>query len=47
MKKTSKTNNQAIDSKELVIAMDELEKENGIKKDVLLRSYRNSFSYSI
>ena len=38
MKKTSKTNNQAIDSKELVIAMDELEKENGIKKDVLLEA---------
>ena len=38
MKKTSKTNNQAIDSKELIIAMDELEKENGIKKDVLLEA---------
>ena len=38
MKKTSKTNNQAIDSSELIIAMDELEKENGIKKDVLLEA---------
>ena len=38
MKKTSKINNQAIDSNELIIAMDELEKENGIKKDVLLEA---------
>ena len=38
MKKTSKINNQAIDSSELIIAMDELEKENGIKKDVLLEA---------
>ena len=38
MKKTSKTNNQAIDSSELILAMDELEKENGIKKDVLLEA---------
>ncbi len=38
MKKASKVNNQAIDSSELIIAMDELEKENGIKKDVLLEA---------
>ena len=38
MKKTSKINNQAIDSSELIIAMDELEKENGIKKEVLLEA---------
>lgn len=38
MKKTSKINNQAIDSSELIIAMDQLEKENGIKKEVLLEA---------
>ena len=38
MKKTSKINNQAIDSSELIIAMNELEKENGIKKEVLLEA---------
>ena len=39
MKKTSKQKNvEAIDSKELIIAMDELEKENGIKKDYLLEA---------
>ncbi len=38
MKKTSKINNQAIDSSELILAMNELEKENGIKKDVLLEA---------
>ncbi len=38
MKKVSKTNNQAIDSSELIIAMDELEKEKGIKKDYLLEA---------
>ena len=38
MKKVSKTNNQAIDSSELIIAMDELEKEKGIKKDYLLET---------
>lgn len=38
MKKTSKINNQAIDSSELIIAMDELEKEKGIKKDYLLEA---------
>ena len=38
MKKISKTNNQAIDSSELIIAMDELEKEKGIKKELLLEA---------
>lgn len=38
MKKTSKINNQAIDSSELILAMNELEKEQGIKKDVLLEA---------
>lgn len=38
MKKISKTNNQAIDSSELIIAMDELEKEKGIKKEYLLEA---------
>ena len=38
MKKVSKTNNQAIDSNELIIAMDELEKEKGIKKEYLLEA---------
>ncbi len=38
MKKVSKTNNQAIDSSELIIAMDELEKEKGIKKEYLLEA---------
>ena len=37
MKKT-KVNVPAIDSKELVIALDELEKEKGIKKEVILES---------
>lgn len=37
MKKT-KANVPAIDSKELVIALDELEKEKGIKKEVILES---------
>ena len=37
MKKT-KANAEAIDSKELVIALDELEKEKGIKKEVILES---------
>lgn len=35
MKKESKKA-LAIDSKELIIAMDELEKEKGVKKEVLL-----------
>ena len=38
MKKTSKTNNQAIDSNELIVAMNDLEKENGINKDYLLEA---------
>ena len=38
MKKVSKTNNQSIDSSELIIAMDELEKEKGIKKEYLLEA---------
>ena len=38
MKKVSKTNNPAIDSSELIIAMDELEKEKGIKKELLLEA---------
>ena len=38
MKKKSKVNTQAIDSSELIIAMDELEKENGINKDYLLEA---------
>ena len=37
-KKETKSNKQAIDSKELIKAMDELEKEKGIKKDVLIES---------
>lgn len=37
MKKEVK-NNKAIDAKELIIAMDELEKEKGIKKEVLIES---------
>ena len=38
MKKVSKTNGPAIDSSELIIAMDEQEKEKGIKKDYLLEA---------
>ena len=38
MKKVSKTNHPAIDSSELIIAMDELEKEKGIKKELLLEA---------
>lgn len=37
-KKVEKNNVQAIDSKELIIAMEELEKEKGISKDYLLES---------
>ena len=37
MKKEVKKS-KAIDGKELIIAMDELEKEKGIKKDVLIES---------
>ena len=38
MRKETKSNKPAIDSKELIVAMDELEKEKGIKKDVLIES---------
>ena len=38
MKKVSKTNHPAIDSSELIIAMEELEKEKGIKKELLLEA---------
>lgn len=38
MKKTNKANGQAIDSTELILALNELEKENGINKDVLLEA---------
>ena len=38
MKKKENKSSEAIDSKELVIAMDELEKEKGIKKDYLMES---------
>ena len=38
MKKVAKTNNQAINSSELITAMDELEKEKGIKKEYLLEA---------
>ena len=38
MKKVAKKDTQAIDSKELIIAMEELEKEKGIQKDYLLES---------
>lgn len=38
MKKKENKPSEAIDSKELVIAMDELEKEKGIKKDYLMES---------
>lgn len=37
-KKVEKRNTPAIDSKELIIAMEELEKEKGIKKEYLLES---------
>ena len=37
-KKVEKNNVQAIDSKELIVAMEELEKEKGINKDYLLES---------
>ena len=38
MKKVVKKNTPAIDSTELIIAMEELEKDNGIPKDYLLES---------
>lgn len=41
MKKTAK-NNKAIDSKELIIAMEELEKEKGIEKEYLLESIESA-----
>lgn len=37
-KKTTKTNGPAIDSTELILAMEELEKENGVKKDEMLET---------
>lgn len=37
-KKTAKTNGPAIDSTELILAMEELEKENGVKKDEMLET---------
>ena len=37
-KKSTKTNGPAIDSTELILAMEELEKENGIKKDEMLET---------
>ena len=42
MKKSVKKVNQNIDSSELIIAMDELEKEKGIKKDFLLESIESA-----
>ena len=42
MKKNVKKVNQNIDSTELIIAMDELEKEKGIKKDFLLESIESA-----
>lgn len=37
-KKTTKTNGPAIDSTELIVAMEDLEKENGVKKDEMLET---------
>ena len=37
-KKVTKVINKGIDTTELIQAMDELEKENGIKKDFLMES---------
>ena len=37
-KKTTKINAPAIDSTELIVAMEDLEKENGIKKDEMLET---------
>ena len=42
MKKSVKKVNQNIDSSELIMAMDELEKEKGIKKDFLLESIESA-----
>ena len=41
-KKVEKNNVQAIDSKELIVAMEELEKEKGINKDYLLDSIQTA-----
>ena len=38
MKKAKSVENKAIDNKELILAMEELEKEKGIKKEYLLES---------
>lgn len=46
-KNVKKVENKGIDSTELIMALDELEKERGIKKRLCYRIYRNSFSYSI
>ncbi len=46
-KNVKKVENKGIDSTELIMALDELEKERGIKKDYVIGIYRNSFSYSI
>lgn len=37
-KKENKTNNKAIDNKELILAIEDLEKENGINKDEMLET---------
>ena len=38
---------KAIDNKELILSLEELEKEKGIKKEICNRSNRNSASNSI
>ena len=38
MKSKNKVNEQAIDNKELILALEDLEKEKGIKKEYLLES---------
>ena len=38
---------KAIDNKELIIALEELEKEKGIKKEELIRINKNSINHSI
>jgi len=42
MKKSSKTKNEAINSSELILAIEELEKEKGIDKDSLLESIQTA-----
>ena len=42
-----KANILAIDSTELMMALDELEKERGIKKEAILESIETAFSNSI